>query len=55
MGVLEGVVIIALMLAGAYVGYHAWQDSLNEPIVPHQIDLNPVYYVHEAKPTPLIF
>ena len=29
MGVLEGIVIVALVLAGIYVGYHAWQESLD--------------------------
>ena len=28
MGVLEGLVIATIVLAGAYVGYHAWQESL---------------------------
>ncbi len=29
MGVLEGLVITTIVLAGAYVGYHAWQESLD--------------------------
>lgn len=28
MGVLEGLVVATIVLAGAYVGYHAWQESL---------------------------
>ena len=41
MGVLEGIVIATLVLTGAYVGYHAWQDSLNAPddtVILHGID-----------------
>ena len=31
MGVLEGVVVAVIVLAGVYVGYHAWQESLYAP------------------------
>ncbi len=31
--------IVAIALAGAYVGYHAWQDSLDsQGVVPHGVD-----------------
>jgi len=31
MGVLEGIVIATIVIVGAYVGYHAWQESLGAP------------------------
>ena len=54
MGILEGIVITAFVLAGSYVGYNVWQDSLNvnEGIEPHLIDFEFVHYtskIIEAK------
>ncbi len=40
MGVLEGIVIAAIVLTGAYVGYHAWQESLDTPSEAHSIDMH---------------
>lgn len=37
MGVLEGLVIVMIVAAGAYVGYHAWQDWLHEPAEAHGV------------------
>ena len=56
MGILEGIVIVTLILTGAFVGYHAWQDSLNtsQEAIPHLIDLEllPAYYPeHETSQT----
>jgi len=45
MGILEGVVIATIVLAGAYVGYHAWQESLHAPEAEgHSIDLGLPYH-----------
>lgn len=35
MAVLEGVVVAMIIVAGAYVGYHAWQEWLHEPAEAH--------------------
>lgn len=35
MAVLEGVVVAMIIVTGAYVGYHAWQDWLHEPAEAH--------------------
>lgn len=37
MAVLEALVIATIILAGAWVGYHAWQDSLHETAESHDI------------------
>lgn len=37
MGVLEGIVVAIIVVAGAYVGYHAWQEWLHEPAEAHAI------------------
>ena len=37
MGVLEGLVIVMIVAAGAYVGYHAWQDWMHEPAEAHGV------------------
>ena len=39
MAVLEALVIATIILAGAWVGYHAWQDALHETAEKHEIDL----------------
>lgn len=39
MAVLEAVVIATIILAGAWVGYHAWQDSLHETAEKHEIEI----------------
>jgi len=39
LAVLEALVIATIILAGAWVGYHAWQDSLHETAEKHEIDL----------------
>ena len=45
MGILEGIVIATIVIAGAYVGYHAWQESLNAPEAEaHSIDFEFKYY-----------
>jgi hypothetical protein len=30
MAILEGLVILTILLAAGYVGYHVWQDSMHE-------------------------
>lgn len=37
MGALELAVVVIIVAAGAYVGYHAWQDWLHEPADAHEI------------------
>ena len=47
MGVLEGLVIATIVLAGAYVGYHAWQESLGaEDGEAHSASPAPPGHVH---------
>lgn len=36
MAVLEGVVVAMIIVTGAYVGYHAWQEWLHEPAEAHR-------------------
>jgi len=49
MGILEGVVIATIVLAGAYVGYHAWQESLHAPEAEgHSTDLGFPYHGPQA-------
>ncbi|MDX1596480.1 MAG: hypothetical protein R3327_06015 [Nitrosopumilaceae archaeon] len=40
MAVLEALVIATIILAGAWVGYNAWQESLHHDVEKHDIDLN---------------
>lgn len=37
--ILEGIVIAAIVLAAAYVGYHAWQEFQHHPAESHSIEL----------------
>lgn len=37
MGVLEVLVVAIIVAAGAYVGYHAWQEWLHEPAGAHEL------------------
>lgn len=47
MGVLEGLVVATMVLAGAYVGYHAWQESLGaEDGEAHSAGPAPLGHVH---------
>ncbi len=51
MGVLEALVVATIVLAGAYVGYHAWQDSLDAPEGgSHSADLELGYHGSQIPP-----
>lgn len=39
MATLELLVIATIIIAGAWVGYHAWQDSLHEKAEKHDIEI----------------
>jgi len=39
LAILEALVIATIIVAGAWAGYHAWQDSLHETAEKHEIDL----------------
>lgn len=41
MGILEMLVIAAIIITAVYVGYHAWENSLNSPQLDHK-SINPV-------------
>lgn len=44
--IVQAMAIVAIALAGAYVGYHAWQDSINAPedAAAHLIDFGFAYH-----------
>ena len=35
-----GLVIVTIIIAGAFVGYHAWQASLHEEVETHSEPIN---------------
>ncbi len=51
MAILEVLVITVIVLTGAYVGYHAWQDSLGAPdSEPHSADPELMYHNSQILP-----
>ena len=44
MGALELLVIATIIIAGAWVGYHAWQESLHNTGEAHDVEVLPMEY-----------
>ena len=51
MGVLEGAVVAAILIAGFYVGYHAWQEFLDAPEDGEAHSLDPGFLQHGLQAT----
>ena len=55
MAVLEGLVIVTIILAGIWVGYHAWDEEIHSaPEDAKAHDVEPAQILAYADPTPHI-
>jgi predicted negative regulator of RcsB-dependent stress response len=54
LGILTGLVIVTLIITGAYVGYHAWEASLHEEVEKHSEQIN-FHAFQDKSSTPSIF